>query len=303
MATVTLALHATKRLVKLTCAFTTSDVNSTIRAYRTIPGGGTTRLRLTRGAVAGWSSGYFEGVYTTIRDFPVAGISHTGSSYTGVVLLDPEPPQGVSPSYYIEVRNAAGTLVDSSSPVALSGAPDLGGDFLYDLSSIGRGITTVVNEFSELGVDVKSSVAPTLSGVSPIVGLDAPNFPQFNLELTTMTDVEARNMRGLLRYGGPTYALSPQTLSYGFDGPVYFAVTGYREQRLSKLGLPSERRWTLACQQVAAPAAYYGSEQALSGATLSSTWSTLYTGFAAETWSVVSGDGGHPAAYPVGSVS
>jgi hypothetical protein len=298
MASITTALHTSKALVRLTCSFATADTGSTVRIYRTIPGGGLARLRLSRGVIV-VTTGSISQV-ATVTDFPVSALTAVAGVYSGVVFIDPEPPQGVIPSYTLEVRNAAGTLVDSSTAAAAPSAPSMGADFLYDLSSLARGIPINVSDFSEVNVEVKSSVSSTLNGSSPIVGLDIPSYPSFNLELTTLTDTEARNMRGLLRYGGPCYALSPLTLSYGFDGPVYFAITGYRESRLSKLGNQSPRRWELTCQQVTPPAAYYS--DAAGARAASTAWSDFYTLYAAESWSVVNSTDGFAAAYPVGAV-
>lgn len=300
MATVSVANHASGALVRLTCAFTTPDTGSKIAAFRTVPGGGTTRLRLTRGVIVGGSSLY-SGLVTP-TDFPVAGFTPSGSSYSGVILLDAEPPQGVVPSYYIEVRNSVGTLVDSSTATAAPVAPSMGGDFLYDLSRLARGMVVNVTEFNEVATAAKTVVSTPLGGSSGVVGLDLVGLPSFTLKLATLTLTEARNLRGLLRVGGPVYALSPKTLGYGFDGPVYFAVTDFRESRATNLGAETARLWTLSCQQVQAPGSYFGAYPG-NGATVASAWSSFFTSYAAESFGVVNGNLGHPYAYPTGVVS
>jgi hypothetical protein len=297
MATLSVATHATKQIIRLTLGFTTSDTGSVIRAYRTTPSGSKTRLRLSRGVIVGNAS---YGGLVIGTDLPVAGFTPTGFVYSGITVLDPEPPQGVVCGYSFVVIDSTGSVVDSSSIVNAPTACDMGGDFFYDLSKFGRGVTTNVLEFNQLSTSIKTDVNVVLAGGGPTASVDLVGLPSFRLRLGTFSDTEAAAMRGLLRLGGPIYALSPESLSYGFEGPVYFAITGFNESRAVNLGAEVTRLWEIDCQQVNAPGAYYGT--LTNAAVIANGWATTYLGYAVEAYGVVNGGAGHAVAYPVGSV-
>jgi hypothetical protein len=296
MGTLSVAVHGTGQIVKLTCGFTTPDTGSVIRAYRTTSSGAKTRLRLTRGGIVGDAT---YGGLVINTDLPVVGFTPVGSTYSNVVILDPEPPQGVTCTYSFVVVNSSGATVDSASAVTPS-APSMGGDFLYDLSGYGRGVVTNVLEFNRLTTSIKSDVNLLLNGAGPTVSVNIANLPSFSLRLGTFSDAEAAAIRGLFRLGGPIYALSPRTLTYGFEGPVYFAVTDYTESRATNLGAEVTRIFEINCQQVYPPGSYY--RTLAYAATISAAWSSFYSSYAAETFSVIDGIAGHPVSYPVGVV-
>lgn len=302
MASQSVSVNGLGPLVRIVASFTTSDTASTVRVYRTIPslsGSGTARLRLSRGVAVG--SAAYSGLVST-TDFPVNGLSNVAGVYSDVTFIDPEPPQGYALAYYIEVRNSSGTVVDSSSPTTAASAVDIGGDALYDLSMMGRCTVVNVQEFSELATSIKSTVSIPLGGGTPVVGVDVNPLPSFQLRLVTQTAAEARTLRGYLYAGGPLYALSPRSLTYGFDGPVYFAVTDYKESRATNLGIESTRLWTLSCQQVSSPAAYYGATP-VSGATLSTRWASFYLSYSGPvSTGVTNSNFGIPFADPTGTV-
>ena len=115
---------------------------------------------------------------------------------------------------------------------------------------------------------------------------------------TTTTSADAAKLRGVLRKGGPVYALSPSTPgTYGYSGPVYFAVTEWSEARAVNLARESARIFTLSCQHVTPPVAAYG----LTAQAAVTSWGTAWSSFAVESWSIVDGEGGLPVAYPTGS--
>lgn len=299
MATITPALHASGHIVRLTCGFFTADNASTLKVFRRVGASGpVSRLRLTRGTYIGTPE-YGSLVYT--GDPLVTNLTNVSGTYSGVTILDPEPPQSSGVQYSLEVYSSSGTLVDSAAFTTLAATPSRGGDFLYDLRTLARGMVVNVGDWRELETAVRSEVSIPNAGLGAVAGVDRVGLPSFSLDLVTTTATEAQSLRGLLRFGGPSYALSPQTLGYGFSGPVYFAVTGFSESRVTRLGSESSRLWSLDCQVVLPPAALY--RTASNVASLVSAWGTFYTGYVAETFSFIDGSSGVPASYPSGTVT
>jgi hypothetical protein len=306
MGTVTLATHATGRLVRITCAFTlaTQPTDTRVRVWRTNPADGSiTRLRLSRGAWVGSS------FYVQSGDFPLKSVNAVGGSPiaapTGgswsIAFVDTEPPQNTACTYGFEVYDKADSSVkDSGTSAALSTQVNLSSDFFYDLAALGRGTAVNVSEWRETTVEGRSSVGQSVVGSGAVVMSTTDAQPTSSLTIATLTATEAAKVRGMLRQGGPVYALSPQKpASYGYAGPIYFSVTSWSERRPSNLAVEASRIFQLDCQHVTPPGATYGNGPSAQAAVTS--WGTLWSTFSVETWSVVNGIDGMPAAYPSGT--
>jgi len=292
MAAVTVQTHATKRLVRVQATVTSSDANGTIVVTRNNPNSGATKLRTANGVFVGTST--YAGLVTT-GPLPLTGYTPAGSVYT-VTVIDPEPVQNVLCTYTVACYSSTGTLLDSGTSAALTVAPDCGGDFLYDMSRFARGRTVNVQEFNELSIGAKSTVALPLGAGNPQVSLDVATLPSFDLKLATLTDAEARELRAMVRFGGPVFALSPANPSYGITSPVYFVVTGITEARASNLANQSARLWTLTCQQVAPPAIYFGT--AANAYTVETAINSWYSSYAVEGFGNINDTYGHALSYP-----
>jgi hypothetical protein len=305
MGTVTLATHATGRLVRVTCGFTlaTQPTDTRVRVWRTNPADGSvTRLRLSRGA---WK----DVAWVKTGDFPLKGVTDSGGAVrtapTGgtwsIAFVDPEPPQNTAVTYGFEVYDKSdGSVKDSGTSSALVTQVNLASDYLYDLAALGRGMGVNVTDWRETTVNGRSSVGQSVFGSGAVVMSSIEALPTSNLTLATLTAGDAAKLRGILRKGGPVFALSPQKpATYGYAGPVYFSVTAWSEVRPSALVNEAARTFRLECQHVTPPGATYGSGPAAQSTVTS--WATLWSTFSVESWSVVNGVDGLPFSYPTGT--
>lgn len=209
-----------------------------VRAEVTVPAGDD-RLSLARVGPSG--------VKTFVRGYDAATVA------AGVVVIrDFEAPVGVPLHYTATTWNATtpGTTNVGSASITVPIADDCADTWLTDLVRPTNTQQIVIQALPELAYAVPVGVHDILGRRTPIVSGDVANTPTFELAFLTDSDDSREKARATLGNGVPVLLRSTPATGIG---SLYFAVTGFSEQRVVPDGLVPDRRFVVAAVQVDRP--------------------------------------------------
>jgi len=168
-----------------------------------------------------------------------------------LVIRDFEAPIGVPLTYTVTTWNAATPGTTDTGTVTVT-IPDGGCDdtWLTDLARPTNTQRIVIERLDELAYTVPAGVHDILGRRTPIVSSDIANTPTFELNFLTASDDERENARATLGNGVPVLLRTPPANGIG---SLYFAVTGFREQRIVNRARVQDRRFVVAAVQVERP--------------------------------------------------
>ena len=168
-----------------------------------------------------------------------------------LVIRDFEAPIGVSLTYTVTTWADAtpGTTDTGTATITI---PDGGCDdtWLTDLARPTNTQQVVLEALDELAYQVPVGVHDVIGRRTPIVSSDIANTPTFELLFLTDTDGAREQARATLGNGVPVLLRTPPANGIG---SLYFAVTGFREQRIVKKARQPDRRFAVSCVQVDRP--------------------------------------------------
>ena len=197
-----------------------------------------------------------------------------------LVVRDFEAPIGVPLVYTVQVwQDATPEIVDSGS--ASIEIPDGGCDdtWLTDLLRPTNTQRLTLEGLDELSYSIPVGVHEILGRRAPITSSDIANAPTFELGLLTESDDARLRARSTLGNGIPVLLRTPPANGIG---SLYFAVTGYREQRIVKPAREDDRVWKVSAVQVTRPdPALYTPEPPATYAAVAATFAS-YADLAAE---------------------
>lgn len=165
-------------------------------------------------------------------------------------VRDFEPPLGVPLDYTAFVANDAGEQSGATSHTIT--VPTLGcsDTWLTDIAAPTNTQRTIIERLDELDYQAASGVHSVLNRRTPIVTSDIAHSPTFELSLLTETDDEREKTRAALGNGVPLLLRTPPENGIG---SVYFAATGWKEQRIVNAATLEDRRFVIAAVQVDRP--------------------------------------------------
>ncbi len=208
-----------------------------VRVEVTVPAGHN-RLAISRVGPSGTSA--------YVRNYAPAIVA------PGLILArDFEAPIGVPLTYKTESWNTAtpGTVTTETATFTV---PDDGCDdtWLTDLVRAQNTFQVTVAELASLDYEYPSGVFQVIDRRTPVVASDIANTPTFELSLLTDTDDERERARAILGNGVPVLLRTPPANGIG---NLYFAVTGWSEQRIVNKAREQARMFVAACVQVDRP--------------------------------------------------
>ena len=122
---------------------------------------------------------------------------------------------------------------------------------LVDLATPANTQEVVVEALAELQHAVPVGVHPVIGRPAPIVTSDVAKTPTFQLVFVTEDDAARDKARATLSAGLPVQLVTPPEQGVG---TLTFVVTGWTEQRPSRISLAQDRRFVVTGQEVEAPA-------------------------------------------------
>jgi hypothetical protein len=168
-----------------------------------------------------------------------------------VILRDFEAPIGVPVTDHAEWWAAPSGTRTADTPVTITIPADGCGDtWLTDLARAGNTQQVVLESLAQLAYAVPSVVHSIIGRRTPIISGDVAHTPTFELLFLTETDADREQARACLGNGVPVLLRTPPDQGIG---NLYFAVTGFAEQRIVPTGTVADRRWVVQGVQVDRP--------------------------------------------------
>lgn len=170
---------------------------------------------------------------------------------TSLTIFDYEAPIGVPLTYYAQSGNDAGEV--SATPT--SGTFELtshgcGDTWLTDIAAPANTLQLVIESLEQLTYEIPTGVHKVIGRRSPIVATDLAQTPAFELALLTATELEREQVRACLGDGISVLLRTEPELGIG---NLFFAVLGWAEQRIVRLGTVQDRRHLVNGQEVERP--------------------------------------------------
>lgn len=168
-----------------------------------------------------------------------------------LVVRDYEAPLGVPLEYTVTTWAASAPDVTDTGTAMIT-IPDGGCEdtWLTDLARPTNTQKIVIEALDELNYAVPVGVHEIIGRRTPIVSSDVADTPTFELAFLTETDGRREDARATLGNGVPVLLRTPPQNGIG---SLYFAVTGFREQRIVKRARQPDRRFAVSCVQVERP--------------------------------------------------
>lgn len=167
-----------------------------------------------------------------------------------VVVRDFEAPIGVPLTYTAETWAApagAHTTETATITIPADGCDDT---WLTDLARAGNTQRVLIESLAELAYAVPSVIHSIIGRRTPIVSGDVAHTPTFELVVLTESDEDRLQARGTLGNGVPVLLRTPPDQGIG---NLYFACTGFAEQRVVGQGTVADRRFVIEGVQVDRP--------------------------------------------------
>lgn len=164
-----------------------------------------------------------------------------------VSAFDWEVPLGVEVVYHATATVAGvESAVGDSPPLTIEDRHD----WLVDIARPTNTMPVEVEAFPELRYDGPVGVHRVLDRRDPVLTTASFWTPGGTLAFVTATQVERDFARAILGSGVPILLRTHPGVGVG---NLYLGVTGFREQRVSRLGLHADRRFVADVEQVARP--------------------------------------------------
>jgi hypothetical protein len=177
----------------------------------------------------------------------VRGWQATATSASSLSIFDWEVPLGVEVTYYATATVAGvESAVGASAPLTV----DDDQDWLVDLARPTNTFPILVEALPELAFSGPIGVHRVLDRRDPILTTAALWTPTGTLAFVTETVEERDRARAILGTGVAFLLRTPP--EHGV-GNLYLGVTGFNEQRVSRLALHEDRRFSVGVVQVARP--------------------------------------------------
>jgi hypothetical protein len=167
-----------------------------------------------------------------------------------LVARDFEVPIGVPLTYTAETRNAAGSVVSTTTTTITITSAGCSDTWLNDLARVGNTLQIVIESLPALEYPVPATAHDVITRRDPIISSDIAHTPSFELSLLTATDGEREQARAILGNGVPVLLRTPPEDGIG---NLYFGVLGYSEQRIVPAGTVTDRRFVVSGRQIARP--------------------------------------------------
>lgn len=184
---------------------------------------------------------------------PVRGGFEVSMTTAEKICLDYEVPQGYSLDYYVVATDGVDTETSTTQSVS---AFDFGGDVVFSLGDPKNGMNINVESLQTLKYGISQDVVRVWGRQDPVVISGVREMPSGSLNLITLTLDERAELLNILQ-SGSIIGFNPWKDTYGVDSISYFSVADVSETRPSPFAEEAARRWSLAVQQVAAPAAVW----------------------------------------------
>lgn len=194
--------------------------------------------------------------YTLVRKSPsgntVAVRGAVGAQLAGdpTTVRDWEVPFNVALVYTVTFYNANGTTVGVGASAAFTMPYDDCRAWLVDLAAPTNSLQAVVASFTPLDFEVPAGVHRVLDRRAPVMVTLPAWTPDAELVLLTDTLAERDAVRNLL---GSGYAFLLRTDPAQGIGNMYLGVLDFKEGRISTLGEPPYRQFTVDVVQVSRP--------------------------------------------------
>lgn len=178
----------------------------------------------------------------------VRGATNADLTSGTVYCTDYEIPQSLELSYWAEVKDAT---TSRTTEVVTVGGLNRGVDWIAPLGEPLNGMAVNVEQVDTLTYETTSDVAKVLNRRDPVVVTWGRHLPRGEITLITLTDQERIDLHAVL--GSGRLILFQPRIGYGFEEPLYLAVSEVREVRPAALGREQARRWGLDVQLTAPP--------------------------------------------------
>jgi len=185
-------------------------------------------------------SGHVAGVRGAI-DAPV-----TGATF---IVRDYELPFDLQLTYKATVYDGT-TVVGTATATFTIDYPDLGDPWLVDLARPTNSLPVTVESLAELAYESAVGVHRVLNRRGPVLTALPAWTPASELVAVTATDDERDRVRTILGSGYPFLLRTPPAQGVG---NLYLGVTGFTEERPSRIAMHPDRRFRVAVVQVERP--------------------------------------------------
>jgi hypothetical protein len=167
------------------------------------------------------------------------------------VTRDFEAPIGVALTYTVTFwPSSSPSSTQSGSASIMIGEGGCSDTWLTDLARPTNTQKVTVEGLMELDYVTPAGVHWVLDRRTPIVAADVTHTPTFELDFLTATDDERAKARAALGNGTPVLLRTPPENGIG---NLYFAATGWKEQRIVRAARVQDRRFSVSCVQVDRP--------------------------------------------------
>lgn len=178
----------------------------------------------------------------------VRGATNADLSSGTIYCTDYEIPQSFELSYWAEVKDAN---TSSTTLVVTVNGLNRGVDWIAPLGEPLNGIPINVESIDTLTHQTTSDVAKVLNRPDPVVVTWGRHLPRGEINLITLTDQERIDLHAVLESG--RLVLFQPRIGFGFEEPLYLAISDVRESRPAALGREQARKWSLDVQLTAPP--------------------------------------------------
>lgn len=178
----------------------------------------------------------------------VRGATNADLSSGTVYCTDYEIPQSYELSYWAEVKDAS---TSKTTAVVTVGGLNRGVDWVAPLGEPLNGMAVNVESIESLTYETTSDTAMVLNRRDPVVVTWGRHLPRGEISLITLTDQQRIDLQAVLSSG--RLLLFQPRIGFGFEEPLYLAVSEVREVRPAALGREQARRWSLDVQLTAPP--------------------------------------------------
>jgi hypothetical protein len=167
------------------------------------------------------------------------------------VMRDFEAPIGVPLTYTVTTWAAATPATTDSGQASITiadgGCEDT---WLGDLARPTNTQKVVLESLAELDYAIEVGIHNIIARRSPIISSDVADTPSFELNVLTDSDDARERTRAALGNGVPVLLRTPPANGIG---NLYFAVTGFREQRIVNAARVQDRRFVVSAVQIERP--------------------------------------------------
>jgi hypothetical protein len=201
--------------------------------------------------------------------------ANEGRAVTGPTTAfahDFEAPFGVPLVYSARVALADGSNASTVSAAPFTLTPPTKDPWVVDLLRPSKSQSIVVESYSPLTFDAPVGVHRVIARRDPVVTADAAWTPDATLVVVTLTEAAKLDLRDTIGSGVPVLL---RTLPEQGPGNVYLTVKSWTTERVSRIALYPERRFTIETTQIARPdPALFAPVGATTYATVKATFAT-----------------------------